>query len=166
MPTYHRETWVDAPLDEVWAFHSRIEGLTEVTPAFMNLRIESVTGPDGEDDPEILDVGTRIEMSMRPFDVGPRQSWTSVIVEREEGDGKAFFRDEMEDGPFPTWEHTHRFYAGDGDEEGETLVSDRIEYELPFGELGEFVAQFGDLGFEPMFRGRHRKTKQLLESRD
>jgi ligand-binding SRPBCC domain-containing protein len=159
MPTYHRETWINAPLEEVWEFHSRIEGLTEVTPEFMNLRVESVTGPDGEPDPEVLEEGARIELSMRPFDVGPRQSWTSVIVEREEGDGKAHFRDEMEDGPFPTWEHTHRFY----EEDGETLVSDKVEYELPFGELGEFVAQFGDLGFEPMFRGRHRKTKRLLE---
>lgn len=159
MPTYHRETWIDAPLDEVWEFHSQIEGMTSVTPEFMNLRVESMTGPDGEDDPEILEKGTRIEMSMRPFDVGPRQSWTSVITEREEGDEKAYFRDVMEDGPFPRWEHTHRFFEDDG----ETLVSDRVEYELPFGEVGEFLAEFGELGFEPMFRARHRKTKRLLE---
>ncbi|WP_255149978.1 SRPBCC family protein [Halorarius halobius] len=163
MPTYHRETWVDAPLEDVWAFHSRIEGLTSVTPEFMNLRVERVVGPDGEEDPGILAAGTRIEMSMRPFDVGPRQTWTSVITEREESDEKAHFVDVMEDGPFPHWEHTHRFYSGDDADTGETLVSDRVEFELPFGALGEQAAQFADLGFEPMFRSRHRRTKQLLE---
>lgn len=161
MPTYHRETWIDAPLQDVWAFHSRIEGLTSVTPAFLDLRVDRVVGPDGTEDPEVLEEGTRIDLSARPFDVGPRQSWTSIVTEREHGDGEAHFRDEMEDGPFPHWEHTHRFYAGDS---GETLLSDRVEFRLPFGGLGEAVAGVADLGFEPMFAFRHRRTKRLLEA--
>jgi ligand-binding SRPBCC domain-containing protein len=69
------------------------------------------------------------------------------------------FHDVMEGGPFPTWEHTHRFFA---DGEG-TIVSDRVEYELPGGALGRVVSPLGWVGFEPMFRGRHKKTKELLE---
>ncbi|PSQ29695.1 cyclase [Halobacteriales archaeon SW_6_65_46] len=162
MPTYHRATWVDAPLDEVWAFHSRIEGLTALTPGVANLEIESVTGPDGEPDPETLEEGARIEMSLRPFDVGPRQSWTSVITDREADldGGRASFRDVMEGGPFPEWEHTHRFFETDA---GETLVDDRVVYRLPGGPLGRLAAPFGGLGFEPMFYHRHRTTKARLE---
>ncbi|MFC7177463.1 SRPBCC family protein [Halosegnis marinus] len=163
MPTYHRETWVDAPLSEVWEFHSRVEGLTALTPGFMDLDIERVVGPDGEQDPEVLEAGARIGMSLGPLGSVGRQSWTSVITEREYDPeaGRAYFRDTMEDGPFPHWEHTHRFYEN---EEGETLVSDRVEYRLPGGPLGEALAPLsGPVGFAPMFRFRHRETKRLLE---
>lgn len=159
MPTYRRRTRVAAPLDEVWSFHSRISGLEALTPGFVNLRVESVVGPDGEADPEVLEPGTRIRMSLRPFGLGPRQSWTSVVVDREETDGAAYFADEMEDGPFPEWRHTHRFY-GDGDF---TAIVDEVEYRLPGGPLGDAAGAFGDVGFEPMFRHRHRRTRELLE---
>ena len=43
-----------------------------------------MTAPDGEPDPEVLEAGSRIKLSMRPFGVGPRQEWTSVITERTE----------------------------------------------------------------------------------
>ena len=92
MSVYQRETRVAAPLPEVWNFHSSVSGLLELTPAFMNLRIESVTGPDGNTNPEVLEVGTAIRMSMRPFNFGPRQEWTSVITDREYRDGRATFR--------------------------------------------------------------------------
>jgi hypothetical protein len=38
-----------------------------------------------------------------------------------------------------------------------------VEYELPGGALGRAVSPLGWVGFEPMFRGRHKKTKELLE---
>jgi ligand-binding SRPBCC domain-containing protein len=159
MSTYRRQTRVAAPLSEVWTFHSRISGLEALTPSFMNLRVEGVTGPDGEPDPEVLEAGSRIDMSMRPFEVGPRQTWTSVVTERREGDGTAMFRDRMEGGPFPEWVHTHRFFA-DGEE---TLVVDTVEYRLPGGPVGEALGPLGWVGFEPMFRYRHRRTRELLE---
>ena len=159
MATYTRETRVRAPLDEVWRFHSTVDGLEALTPDFMNLEVRSVTAPDGEPDPEVLEAGSRIELSMRPFGVGPRQEWTSVITERTESEGAAMFHDVMEGGPFPTWEHTHRFFDADG----ATIVSDRVEYQLPGGAVGRAVSPLGWVGFEPMFRGRHGKTKELLE---
>ncbi|PSQ13730.1 cyclase [Halobacteriales archaeon QS_8_69_73] len=160
MATYTRETRVLAPLDEVWLFHSTVDGLDALTPGFMNLEIREVTGPDGETDPEVLEAGAEIDLAMRPLGVGPRQEWTSVITERTEPDDRAMFRDVMEGGPFPTWEHTHRFLA-DGEA---TVVADRVEYELPGGAVGRAASPLGWVGFEPMFRDRHRKTKALLES--
>ncbi|WP_336003237.1 SRPBCC family protein [Halorientalis halophila] len=159
MSQYKRSVRVDAPLDEVWEFHSRISGLEALTPNWMHLEVESVTGPDGDPDPDILEAGARIESSVRPFEVGPRQRWTSVIVDREEGDGTAMFRDTMEDGPFAEWEHTHSFFAdGDG-----TVVRDNVEYALPPGGIGRAVSPLAVVGLEPMFRFRHRKTRELLE---
>ena len=160
MATYRRRTRVRAPFDEVWAFHSTAEGLEALTPGFLHLEIDRITGPDGEPDPEVLEAGSTVEASIQPFGVGPRQAWTSHILERTEDDGAAMFRDEMQSGPFPHWEHTHRFFAA-GDE---TVVEDRVEYELPGGPLGRAAAPLGVVGFEPMFCHRHRRTKELLEA--
>ncbi|MFC4246442.1 SRPBCC family protein [Natribaculum luteum] len=161
MPSYERETRVRAPLEDVWEFHSRIEGLEALTPEWLALRVESVIGPDGESNPEILEAGAEVALSMQPFGVGPRQHWTSLITERERTDGTAYFRDEMVDGPFDRWIHTHAFYA-DGEQ---TIVRDLVEYELPMGELGGALAPFSRVGFDPMFRYRHRKTREELEGR-
>jgi len=160
MAVFERETRVAAPLDEVWAFHSRVEGLEALTPDWMHLRVESVEGPDGEPDPEVLETGAEITTSVQPFGIGPRQGWTSRIVERRESEGAALFRDEMVEGPFETWVHTHSFYA-----EGEmTRVRDRVEYALPGGGVGAAVSPLTAVGLEPMFRYRHRTTHEVLES--
>lgn len=157
MAVYRRSTVVDAPLSAVWDFHSTIDGLRALTPGFLSLRVEEVSGPDGEPDPAVLDAGTRIGLSMRPLGVGPRRTWTSVITDREAGDDGASFRDVMEDGPFATWIHTHRFDAVDG----RTRISDRVEYEFadPLGPL----SALGWPGFEAMFAYRHHRTRSLLE---
>jgi len=156
---FERSTRVRAPLEEVWQFHSRIQGLTALTPRFMNLRVESTYGPDGDPDPDVLEAGAEVNVSVRPFGVGPRQTWTSEIVERERGDGSAMFRDEMRGGFFEEWDHTHAFFA-DGDE---TICTDRVRYRLPPGELGARVSPLARIGLEPMFAFRHRKTREILE---
>jgi len=159
MPTYERSVRVLAPFEEVWDFHSTEQGLVALTPGWMNLQIESVRGPDGNPDPDVLEAGSVVESSVRPFGVGPRQSWVSDIVAQERSEGAAYFRDIMSDGPFEKWEHTHMFYA-DG---GTTIVRDRVEYELPLGGVGETLGPLAVVGLDPMFRYRHRKTRELLE---
>lgn len=159
MATYKRSVRVDAPFEEVWQFHSDESGLVALTPGWMNLEIDAVEGPDGQPDPEILDAGAEIRSSVRPLNVGPRQNWVSKITAREESDGSAYFKDVMAEGPFPEWEHTHMFYADDG----QTIIRDRVIYEFPFGAVGRAVGPFGVVGFEPFFRYRHRRTKELLE---
>jgi len=159
MAVYERATRVDAPFAEVWDFHSTIAGLEALTPGWMNLEIERVVGPDGDPNPEVLTAGSNAVSSVRPFGVGPRQEWTSHIVERTEKEGWARFVDTMEGGPFANWKHTHTFH-----EEGDaTLVHDHVEYELPGGGLGRVVSPLAYVGLDPMFRYRHRKTRELLE---
>jgi ligand-binding SRPBCC domain-containing protein len=163
MATYERETVVAAPFEDVWRFHSTVAGLEALTPAWMRLRVESVTGPDGEPLPEgaTLDAGSEIRMSVRPFGVGPRQSWTAVVEARREGEGVAFFRDVARDGPFERWVHSHVFHA----EDGGTRVRDRVEYAFPTP-AGPLAAALSGPGFDAFFRYRHWKTRSLLESAD
>ncbi len=162
MATYRRRTRIRAPLAEVWAFHSTTDGLEALTPGWMGLEIESIHGPNSEPDPPELLEGTEITMASKPFGVMPKTGWISRIVERREGDGYCMFRDDMLGGPFALWIHTHEFY-GDGDE---TVLIDTVEYELPVGQARRVVDPAAVLGFEPMFRYRHRRTKELLESTD
>lgn len=159
MAVFERETRVAAPLSAVWAFHSRVEGLEALTPGWLHMRVERVVGPDGDRDPDVLEEGSRVTLSVRPFGAGPRQSWTSVIRDRVEEEGSALFRDEMVDGPFREWVHTHAFYE-DG---SRTRVRDRVEYALPGGSVGRTVSPLARIGMEPMFRHRHRRTRELLE---
>lgn len=160
MAWYERSVRVRAPLEAVWAFHSRIAGLKSLTPGWLNLRVEAIDGPAGEPDPDILEAGTVIRLSMAPFGIGPRQHWTSRITSRERREGAARFRDEMVDGPFPEWVHTHLFFQ-DGHE---TIVQDRVRYRLPIDGLNRRLNRLAVVGFEPLFRYRHRRTKERLES--
>lgn len=161
MAIYRHETLIDAPFEDVWAFHSSTDGLEMLTPEWMGLEIERVVGPDGESDPKDLEAGSRIEMSVQPFGAGPKRRIVSVITDRTLEDDSGSFRDVMESGPFAEWEHTHRFSAvGD-----RTRLVDRIEYRLPGGAIGRALSPLGRLGLAPMFRDRHRRTKRLLESR-
>lgn len=161
MQTYERATRVRAPLDRVVEFHSSADGLEALTPDALNLRVESVTDPDGQPDPDVLETGSTITSSISPLGVLPRQRWVSEIVDRQVGDQVAGFTDVMNDGPFPHWRHTHRFFA-DGED---TIVYDRVEYRLPGGPLGRAIGPFGVVGFEPMFAYRHRRTRKLLDGR-
>ncbi len=156
MAVYRRRSRVAAPFDDVWAFHDGVEGLLALTPSWFDLRVEAVRGPDGEPDPAVLEAGSEVSLSMQPFGIGPRQRWTSRIVQRERDEDEAFFRDEMIEGPVPHWVHTHTFRA-DGDE---TVVTDRVEYELPVvpGTLSTLSKPF----FEPLFTYRHRTLERRL----
>lgn len=159
MVVYRRRTWVDAPLADVWAFHSTADGLAAITPEWLRLRVEEVRGPDGSPNPDALGVGAQVRTSVRPFGVGPRLPWTTRITWRESGTASAAFEDEMTEGPFRTWRHRHEFYA-DGDR---TLVRDVVAYELPLGRVGVIVGPLAVVGFEPVFAARHRRTRRRLE---
>ncbi|MCU4925196.1 SRPBCC family protein [Halobacteria archaeon AArc-dxtr1] len=159
MPIYERRTRVRAPLDDVWAFHSQVDGLEALTPGWLGLRVDAVRGPDGTEEPPILESGSEIDLSVAPAGIGPRTQFRSVITGRDRNDANAWFRDEMVDGPFDYWNHTHTFRADGAD----TIVHDHVEYELPFGVLGSALGPLGRVGMAPMFRHRHRRTRALLE---
>lgn len=156
MAAYRYSSVVPAPLSAVWEFHASVEGLEAVTPAWFGLRVVSISDPANGTNGTRFEEGTTVDVTVAPFRVGPRVSWTSRITAVEVTDESAMFRDEMEDGPFPTWIHTHRFESVDGG----TRVTDRVEYELP-GPLGPLSAPVS-VFFFPVFAVRHRRTRAML----
>ena len=157
MPIFQRETTFEAPIEEVWQLHTTGEGLVRLTPSAFDLRIDAVRGgaPD-----EPLPVDAELDVSANPGGIGTRDQFTAVTTASEVDGDRAVFRDEMRDGIFPKWVHTHSFETIFGDE---TLMRDRIEYRLPTV-AGDLVAPFAPVGFVPMFAYRHRKAATILES--
>lgn len=66
------------------------------------------------------------------------------------------FVDRLVDGPVRRWEHTHRFIA---DGPVRSIVEDTIDYEAPFGSIGDYIVR---RHLPPMFDFRHRRTHNDL----
>jgi ligand-binding SRPBCC domain-containing protein len=73
-----------------------------------------------------------IEYRVRPL-LGFPMRWLTEITHVEPG---RFFVDEQRIGPYRIWHHEHHFKAL---ENGQTEMSDRITYVLPFSPLSELV---------------------------
>jgi ligand-binding SRPBCC domain-containing protein len=72
--------------------------------------------------------GCEIDYTIRWLRVPLR--WTTLITAY---DRNVRFVDEQKRGPYKRWWHEHRFERISDDE---TLMTDRIEYELPLGPIG------------------------------
>jgi ligand-binding SRPBCC domain-containing protein len=114
------EQVVPRPLDEVFSFFSRAENLEQLTPAWLNFNVLSVT-------PESIRQGTLIRYRLRLHRLPLR--WTSKITE---WDPPHKFVDVQRHGPYKLWRHTHEFIA----EGRNTRIRDEVLYALPFGPLG------------------------------
>lgn len=123
---------LDAPLDEVWAFFSNAANLAALTPPEQGLRV-------GKGGATPIFPGHRVQISVAPF--GPfRSRWTTLIgdvVPPDEQEKEAWFNDIQLNGPFARWDHLHAFRAIPG---GGVAVMDRVEYAVPLGRLGAWVA--------------------------
>jgi uncharacterized protein len=71
------------------------------------------------------------------------------------------FTDVQVKGPFASWKHVHRMIPTS---DQRCILEDRIEYELPFGPLGDLIAR---LVVEPklqrLFEYRHEVTRKAFE---
>ena len=119
-----RTTVIEAPADEVWAWHTRPGALERLTPPW-----ETVT---------VLEPGRGIAEGSRVvlrMEIGPVPvRWVAVhrgVVEGRE------FRDEQESGPFESWTHLHRIEPAGA---GRAELTERIEFRLPFGAAGALAA--------------------------
>lgn len=148
MPTLDFRSRIDAPAGEVFAWHDRPGAFQRLVPPWMDVNLLEMEG--------IRD-GQKAVMRVK---LGPvRKKW----VARHEGfeEGREFC-DVQEKGPFRRWEHTHRFEPLDGDEHA-SVLHDHIEYAVPLGGLGRFVAGGSVRSqVEHQFAYRHRITRQDL----
>jgi ligand-binding SRPBCC domain-containing protein len=115
---------VPAPRERVFEFFSDPRNLEKMTPKSMGFSIVSMDEPP-------MRPGFRIQYTIRPL-LGIPVSWSTRIPVFEPPHR---FADVQERAPYRHWYHEHRFEdMGD-----QTLMRDRVEYELPLGFLGWIV---------------------------
>ena len=138
---------IEAPAAEVYAWHALPEALERLTPAGEHIEVIERTGG--------IERGARVVLRFGrwPF----RRRWVAEHLDFEEG---RFFSDIQVSGPFAYWKHTHTFVP-----DGPTActLEDKVEYALPFGLLGRWVAGgYVRRKIEQMFEHRHTVTTRLI----
>jgi hypothetical protein len=147
MPIFEWRSVMPASADEVFTYHARPGAFRRLAPPWQKLLVLEETGD--------------VTAGRVSFDVwfGPvKRHWVAEMGGAMPG---RQFVDRQIDGPFASWEHTHRFVP-EGDERSELL--DHIEYRLPAGGLTDIVGG-GQAGrtLSRLFRFRHERTRLDLE---
>ncbi len=140
-----KESTIDAPAEEVFAFHEAPDAFERLQPPWQATEIVQP--------PTSLEVGTRVVVKVR---VGP--FWQTLVAEHVAYEPGRMFADRMVSGPFASWLHRHVVTPTDP---GRCLLTDDIEYELPFGALGRlFGGRFARRSLERLFEFRHEVTRR------
>jgi ligand-binding SRPBCC domain-containing protein len=149
MLSFEYTSIIEAPVEEVFAFHEQPDALEKLTPPWR--RVEVLKREGG------IQEGGRVVLSV---ETGPlRRRWVAVHTRYERN---RLFVDVQKEGPFASWVHRHEF-EGSG---GRTLLTDRISFSLPGGALVNFLAGWwAKLELRRLFRYRHEQTRAALSQR-
>jgi uncharacterized protein len=139
---------IEAPAADAYAWHALPDALERLTPPGKHIEMIERTGG--------IERGAKVVMRFGrwPF----RIRWVAVHEDYEIG---RYFSDLQVSGPFAHWKHTHTF---EPDDPAACILEDRVEYALPFGFLGRWIAgSFVRRKLEEMFKHRHAVTARLIE---
>lgn len=138
-------TVIDAPADEVFAWHLRPGALERLAPGFEKMRVVEKQGG-------IVDNGkTTIEVKIGPF-------WRRWVAQHADFNKNArSFRDFQVSGPFRKWDHTHTVIPTNSQA---CVLEDRIDFEFgPFPLAGQLARKLIFEGkLQKLFRYRHALT--------
>ena len=144
-----RRTRIRAPAERVFRWHEMPGAFEKLTPPGASVCVVSQTGG-------IRD-GARRELIIGHAPASIR--WIAAHDGYIEG---RQFRDTQVRGPFRQWVHTHLFEADGPDA---CYLDDRVEYELPFGRVGEWLLEaVMERKLERLFEYRHRVTREENEA--
>lgn len=145
--TFSRTLRVPQSVQALFAWHERPGAFERLAPPWQQVRVLAREGG-------IRDGATvRLEVST----MGVPTRWT---VRHRDYIPDVQFVDEMHDGPFARWVHTHGFAAV---EAGHAELRDEVRYALPLNGLGDLVAGGFVRGtLERTFRYRHAVTAHDL----
>ena len=118
-----RQQWLPQPLDCVFDFFSRAENLGRLTPPWLHFQMKTPAPVD-------MHSGALIDYTIRL--AGIPLAWRTRIDEWKPGER---FVDTALRSPYALWHHTHEFV----EQPGGVLMTDRVDYALPLGVLGEIA---------------------------
>ena len=142
-----REQIVPMQRDKVFEFFSAAENLDRLTPTSLHFKILTPSPID-------LKTGAIIDYRLSLF--GIPFGWRTLIETFEPNDR---FVDKQLKGPYRLWRHLHEF----SDASGGTHMFDRVEYEVPFGPIGEVArVLFVKRQVESIFDFRREACKKIF----
>ncbi|MGB3018135.1 MAG: SRPBCC family protein [Ignavibacteria bacterium] len=150
MKHFKKSIEIKCSVERAFDFHKDTNNLKLITPPGISVKILSIELP--------LKLGSEIVLNVTQFGL-IRNKWHIKLTEFVEN---KLITDTQIKGPFALWKHKHIF-----EDKGETtLMTDEIEFKLPFGILGDiaysvFVARL----IRNQFEYRQKVTKKILESR-
>ncbi len=150
MAHYEHSTIIPAKRAEVFDHYSHIENLLNALPH--SIKAET-TGP-------VPKFEKGVEFEVRGTRYGVSLLWSGIIEDFEKDH---YYIDRQIDGPFSLWIHTHKFE----DHASGTLVTDLIEYDLPFGLFGKLLDDlYVRRELKKFFDFRHAQVKKFFESEE
>jgi len=136
---------------EVFKFFQDPRNLARITPPELGFQV-TTRGPIE------MREGAEIDYTIRWL--GMPMKWRTLITDYRP---PSLFIDEQLRGPYKLWRHRHDFREVDG----ASVISDRVEYELPLGVLGRFAhALFVCRQLRGIFVYRQRTIAQILGEQD
>ena len=146
--TLSAQQFVARPIDEVFAFFAAPRNLARITPPTMSFEFLS-------DDFDMRE-GLEIEYRLKPL-LGVPVGWRTRITSFKP---PLSFADIELAGPYKSWHHQHTFESVPGG----TLVRDEVEYEMPFGVVGELGhVLLVQTELRKIFRHRARVIEHIFE---
>ncbi|MCS3529614.1 SRPBCC family protein [Chryseobacterium sp. JUb7] len=122
---FYREQQLNCDIKTAWKFFSSANNLSEITPKDMKFVVLTTFEND-----EIYE-GMIIDYFVSPL-FGIKMKWQTEIIHV---DFQKSFTDFQKKGPYKLWHHFHEFIEN----ENGVLMKDTVDYELPFGFLGEIA---------------------------
>lgn len=140
-----RTQTVPRPLPETFAFFADAWNLEAITPHWLNFRIL--------DAPDAIERGSLLRYRLRLF--GVPISWLTEVADWRP---PRSFTDVQLAGPYPLWEHTHRFVAVPGG----TEIHDHVRYRVPGGPLAPVADLVVRRWLALIFDYRAERLRELL----
>ena len=168
---FHTRQWVPYPVELVFAFFSTPSNLPHLLPPALQTRLEDAriepppTRPVHPDPARrfrsvAAGVGSELLISFQPVAwLHRRLGWTARIVEFE---WNSHFIDEQVHGPFQRFRHRHGIQAETRDGIEGTLVSEDVEFALPWGTLGMLASMVVRHQLAQSFAYRQKRLPEIL----
>jgi hypothetical protein len=143
-----RELLINKPIHEVFSFFEKAENLEKITPDILKFKIITPL-------PIEMKKGSLIDYQIKLS--GIPMKWRTLIDIYEP---PFKFRDIQLKGPYKKWEHLHEFI----EKGNQTLMIDTVDYELPFGFIGDLVHKIKvKKQLKDIFDHRNKVIPELIE---
>ncbi len=149
MKRYEKTSLISCEIEELFQFHLDSNNIKKITPK--DTKVELVNKDFIATEGEILEIKTT-KFFLPVF-------WAVEISLIKKPN---MLVDTALSSPFEFWRHSHIFTQKGNVSE----LKDVIEFELPFGFIGNLFSSFMESQLDKMFTYRHKQTKMILEKKD